>query len=80
VDEERTYPCIKCDKLRTKSEGGTTFSVCKKCWDKENPKVEVNNWDKIVSSFEDFYHPQKITLEQLELINWLKSNYSLTKL
>lgn len=34
-EEERDakYPCAKCGKLRTKDEGGTTFTVCDKCWD-----------------------------------------------
>lgn len=31
----RIYPCLKCDKMRTKEEGGTTFSVCDDCWHKE---------------------------------------------
>ena len=30
---EKTYPCDKCGKLRTKAEGGTTFTVCDGCWD-----------------------------------------------
>lgn len=33
ADEPRIYPCIKCGKMRTKSEGGTVFSVCDECWD-----------------------------------------------
>ena len=32
---EPQYPCDKCGKLRTKAEGGTTFTVCDECWDKE---------------------------------------------
>lgn len=32
--EERLYPCADCGKLRTKDEGGTTFTVCDECWDK----------------------------------------------
>lgn len=30
---EKTYPCIKCGKPRTKAEGGTTFTVCDDCWE-----------------------------------------------
>lgn len=30
--EERIYPCDRCGKLRTKAEGGTTFTVCDACW------------------------------------------------
>lgn len=33
IDCDR-YPCAKCGKLRTKDEGGTTFTVCDTCWDK----------------------------------------------
>jgi len=29
---ERRYPCEKCGRLRTKAEGGTTFTVCDDCW------------------------------------------------
>ena len=31
---EEKYPCDDCGKLRTKAEGGTTFTVCDACWDK----------------------------------------------
>jgi len=30
---EPTYPCDRCGALRTKAEGGTTFTVCDACWD-----------------------------------------------
>ena len=33
--EEPTYPCAKCGKLRTKDQGGTTFTVCDACWGDE---------------------------------------------
>jgi hypothetical protein len=29
------YPCVKCGKLRTKAQGGTTFTVCDRCWEYE---------------------------------------------
>lgn len=32
--EDRIYPCEECGKLRTKSEGGTLYTVCDECWDK----------------------------------------------
>ena len=32
VSDERIYPCVKCGLLRSKAEGGTTFSVCDSCW------------------------------------------------
>ena len=32
--KEEKHPCAKCGTLRTKSEGGTVFTVCDECWDK----------------------------------------------
>ena len=29
------YPCADCGALRTKAEGGTTFTVCDECWEKQ---------------------------------------------
>jgi hypothetical protein len=29
------FPCVKCGKLRTKAQGGTTFTVCDRCWEYE---------------------------------------------
>lgn len=37
---EQTYPCDECGKLRTKAQGGTTFTVCDACWDKAHPKPD----------------------------------------
>ena len=34
---EPQYPCDECGAMRTKAEGGTTFSVCDACWDKKYP-------------------------------------------
>lgn len=31
--EPRIYPCSRCGTMRTKSEGGTTFTICEECWD-----------------------------------------------
>jgi hypothetical protein len=33
-NQESVYPCAECGKLRTKDQGGTTFTVCDACWDK----------------------------------------------
>lgn len=38
VTPASTYPCIKCGKLRTKEEGGTTFTGCDTCWDKKESR------------------------------------------
>ena len=40
VFEEEKYPCHECGVLRTKDEGGTTFTVCDNCWDKASVKEE----------------------------------------
>ena len=32
-DHDRVYPCRKCGVLRSKAEGGATFTVCDDCWD-----------------------------------------------
>lgn len=34
-DDERIYPCASCGKMRSKNEGGTVFTVCDECWNKE---------------------------------------------
>jgi hypothetical protein len=47
--EESIYPCAKCGVLRTKSEGGTIFTVCDACWDanvaargdQEDPRARI---------------------------------------
>lgn len=39
---DKQYPCTKCGKLRTKEEGGTTFSVCESCWDKMHPDCPMD--------------------------------------
>lgn len=47
--KDPTYPCAKCGKLRTKAEGGTTFTECDACWpivDPKQPEPEEcnHNW------------------------------------
>jgi len=39
-DDERKYPCADCGIMRSKNEGGTTFTVCDECWDKAHKKVK----------------------------------------
>lgn len=39
ADPERIYPCADCGVMRTKAEGGTTFTVCDECWDKHHGKA-----------------------------------------
>jgi hypothetical protein len=33
--DPRIYPCAKCGVMRSKSEGGTTFTVCDDCWENQ---------------------------------------------
>ena len=41
TDKETLYPCAtkECKAMRTKEEGGTTFTVCDDCWDKLYPPI-----------------------------------------
>jgi hypothetical protein len=39
-DDEKIYPCDDCGKMRSKNEGGTTFTVCDDCWDKHFKHTE----------------------------------------
>jgi hypothetical protein len=34
----RIYPCDVCGTMRSKPEGGTIFTLCDECWDKEHRK------------------------------------------
>lgn len=43
---EQTYPCAECGTLRTKAEGGTTFTVCDECWEKSHPAEEKRTLTK----------------------------------
>ena len=33
-DDDQMHPCADCGVMRSKDEGGTTFTVCDGCWDK----------------------------------------------
>jgi hypothetical protein len=56
-DEPRIYPCAVCGVMRTKSEGGTTFTVCDKCWDKQYkpaPSLDAGEWrGHVLDQFEE---------------------------
>jgi hypothetical protein len=42
-EKDRIYPCEDCGKMRTKDEGGTTFTICDECWEKHYPpKVKLS--------------------------------------
>ncbi len=41
LPQEQQYPCKKCGKMRTKDEGGTTFTVCDECWDNKIKPKEI---------------------------------------
>ncbi len=69
ADSERKYPCSKCGKLRTKEEGGTTFTVCDECWGitYKKPKKEIEKLQ-----FDDVDNQamiQDLWLKQCELID-----------
>ena len=34
-EDARIYPCDNCGTMRTKAEGGTCFTLCEECWEKE---------------------------------------------
>lgn len=36
-EADRIYPCDGCGKMRTKAEGGTTFTLCEECWKNHYP-------------------------------------------
>ena len=38
--EPKKYPCATCGKLRTADEGGTTFTICDECWEKEHTDID----------------------------------------
>ena len=46
AESGRIYPCRKCGKLRTKAEGGTTFTVCDDCWDERPQKPAEPKWEE----------------------------------
>ncbi len=44
-DDERIYPCDDCGTMRTKAEGGTTFTICDACWDKHRAALAATPTD-----------------------------------
>lgn len=57
-ENARIYPCLRCEKLRTKAEGGTTFSLCEVCRDKRDDEIRVG--DEVECLEHDCpVHPQK---------------------
>lgn len=43
---EKIYPCADCGLMRSEAEGGTIFTLCDICWDKDAEKRNVPNRDK----------------------------------
>jgi hypothetical protein len=39
-DDDEVYPCWDCGVLRSKNQGGTTFTVCDGCWDKRHSRAD----------------------------------------
>jgi hypothetical protein len=48
-DKPRIYPCVVCGVMRTKSEGGTTFTVCDECWDKQYGKKPSSDMEEPIA-------------------------------
>lgn len=46
-DDGRIYPCADCGAMRSKNEGGTTFTVCDECWEKHTKKEEEEEKERI---------------------------------
>lgn len=40
-NDARIYPCEDCGKMRSRAEGGTTFTVCDACWDEHYAKMAL---------------------------------------
>lgn len=79
--EEKKYPCAECGKLRTKDEGGNTFTVCDECWKKKYPtqeKIELEELP-IMQSFEEicgqtvYSHQLKLVLKVNEIIRAIQA-------
>ena len=49
-EPKEQYPCNDCGKLRTKAEGGTTFTVCDECWEKKYPKERKVSLEEIAKA------------------------------
>lgn len=50
--KEQQYPCAKCGKLRTKAEGGATFTLCDSCFTQSQP-------EKCEHCGQKYGHPQR---------------------
>lgn len=54
ADDERKYPCEKCGALRTKAEGGTTFTICEECWDELYKKPTNDSQQDTLLVFDEY--------------------------
>ena len=61
--EERVYPCAKCGTLRTKAEGGTTFTVCDSCWDALHPLRPTPSPAEVEAKRREFYEAARAEWE-----------------
>lgn len=74
------YPCSRCGTMRTKEEGGTTFTVCDACWDSvpaETPREaapaptegrRIMEPKQIYEAIEDVWKTAAVKTMALELI------------
>jgi hypothetical protein len=82
---EKLYPCKDCGTLRTKAEGGTTFTVCDDCWEKHYKKEKPA--DQQPQGFEEWLEYiitlDKATWTYKEIVtkdNQKKLDYLLTRI
>lgn len=62
---EELYPCADCGLLRTKDEGGITFTICDKCWDKRHKKESLSK-----SAFQEWDDSEPVDPNPIHNDNW----------
>jgi hypothetical protein len=63
METGRIYPCDRCGKLRSKAEGGTTFTVCDECWDDQRGRFGEGATG-ISSVVRDFFTESGVEVEK----------------
>lgn len=84
-ERERIYQCAVCGVMRSKAEGGTTFTVCDECWDAELVARVVplpsgllasagdydGSWRRLVDIIDGAFGLQPV-MEPVELLTFLE--------
>jgi len=85
--EERQYPCAKCGVMRSKTEGGTIFTVCDECWPTQpSPRSTVANLlrdvaagIRVLRDRDGLDVPEAVILERARnIVTGLIGNYTIT--